>query len=1567
MTAAHRKSLLAALAALLPLGTAAKPFYVTVPRSYGTRESPILEVAFERRGPVELRVLRPRDLEAFLASQVNLRRAYDPPQAKLNPGRYLSRGLNAARGPGAFLYYALGEEFRRQLAPSLPPRPPRPKKDLARLGEGPERLVGVPAGMEVVRRQWLNLDLGGKDRGFNVPGFEQWGWRGGVEERRVGLAPLPSGLYVVQLVQGRVEGQVTLLVSDLRVQVKQTDGEVLVRVAGADLSPRAGAQVMVRSASGRGPTGRTDKQGEARLSTREPRLLVTVSDGGDVAVVDTDFYSTLAVAPDVFVYTDRPIYRPGDQVRFRGLVRKPDAFLSRLFAPREREVKIGLETQEGKRVEARAAVDSFGAFNGTLALPAEAGTGVFRLVAAVDGEPHQSEARVQDYVKPTFYVEVLPREETIRPGETLRARLRARRYAGGPPAGARYEVYLYRALLETPAWVDDAGLGGQGSAVTYGSVSTTEGRLSVPERLHSTLALREAARGWLEDPWASAAELDSNGEAEIAVPVPPLAPGDERLPWRYTLSARVRDDQGIFATGAKGLFLSPSEVMASVRPGQVVALAGARASLAVRATTLSGRPTGGLEGTVAFALRRADGAEKALSQQSVRTDADGVWRGTMPTPSAGTVVARVTLADRSGRPATGEGSMVVVGTSGEESVRVPALALASRAEPLAPGETAELVALLPAGWGPGGRERGRLWLTLSGSGLFETRLVEASGFSHVLRFPVERRFGSAVYASVAYPTAGGRWDERTVPFRLVQPERLLSVALAPSRSEATPLGPQSIDLRVTDHRGRGVVAQVSVGVVDKAIYALQGELRPRVIDFFYPLGRDNVSTFTSAEFQGYGYGEALARAFHRPGHAFAAVKPPTRPRDVDTAYWNPAVVTDGDGRATVRFTLPVNPTEWTITAVAADAAGRFGEGTAEFASRADLSVVASLPQFLREGDEARGSVRVAETAGKKPPALEVALAATGSVSGGARQAVELAARGERTVPVDLKAPSPGPGQVSLRVTGADGPLADRRELPVRPASVDESVAVSSFGGGRLKLAVPAGASVEEIELSLRPTSVALAMANLEELLTYPYGCLEQLVATTIPNVALYRTLEKAGALDRLDPQAASLLGEARSRAVQGVQRILELAVKGGGFVWFPGAGAPSVPLTLIALDGLAHAAEAGLVDRGDPRLAESAAWLAAQDGLPPPLDATRAWVLARLEGARAAGRVRALLERLPADDLYPVAMAALAADRSGVAAEPAVRERIRVLVARAREALARPAVLEFREAYFAYPLRRAGLTAVIAHAASLGEVDVAVARRRLAEALGDGSGLSTFERSTALLHSLWLVERDARALRAAPPPRVEVEGGGPARLEPRGAGFAARLDRSARAVRVAEFEGQAVLRARLRLPADAVRARAEGMSVARSYWILRPEGRQRLEPGTPVAQGAEVFVELRLDAHDDDRRRSLRSAYYVLEDPVPAGFVPLVEDKEWRAPPLALPLAHESMKRRSLSPERALFFFEEPAWWSRSPRVVGYVLRAQFPGRFTAPPATVEDMYAPQIRGRSEPATLSVKPSDASR
>jgi uncharacterized protein YfaS (alpha-2-macroglobulin family) len=1561
-----RFSLLAALT--LAGVAAAKPLYITVPRAYGPDEPVAVDVAFNSKGPVELRVLKPDSLEAFIETQNDLRRAYEEPPVLKNPGRALSRGLNAVKVPSTYLLYSFNAGFRDAVSPAMPGGrgPEDTPPELNKLAEGPDKLIGVPPGFTVARSQWLNLDLGGGGVDFNVPGFSSWGGRG-FQERRVMLAPLPPGTYVLQLVQGKVEGQVVLVVTDLTVQLKQTDGQVLVRVAGRDQKPRAGAQVQVFLPSGKGPAGTTDDKGEVRLEVTEPRILATATVGKDTALVDTDFYSALAVAPDVFIYSDRPIYKPGDQVKFRGLVRQPDTFLARLLTPRKKEVKVKLESAEGREVTTRASVDEFGSFHGTMDVPEDLGTGVLRVSAEVDDQVHQGEARVQDYVKPTFYLELTPEKENIVPGQTLKATVRARRYAGGAPEGARYEVFLYRSLLDAPAWVDDAGKGGQGSAVTYGTASTAEGKLSVPERLYSSVAERGAG----EDPWASAPQFDENGEATIEINVPALAAGEERLPYRYTLTVRARDDQETFANASAPFFLSDVEVFGAGSFSDAVVRKAGEATLAVRATTLSGKPYGGSQGELEFVLRKADGSEKSLGKTTFTAGADGIHREKVPTSEVGTVLARITVKDKNGKAWSGEESMLVIGGSDEPVARVANLTLASLSGTLSPGDRAQLVGLFPDGWGPEGKDEGPVWLTFTGAGLYGTQLLEVEGRTLVHTFPVEKRYGSAVYVSVAYPTASGRWEERTVSYRIVPAERTLTVKLEPRRAEAAPLTEQVIDLRVTDHEGNGVSSQLSVGVVDKAVYAIQTEFRPRILDFYYPPARNNVSNFYSAEFQGYGYGEALARKMAGlPNHAFASIKPPTRKakdEERDTAFWQPNVVTDRDGRATVRFKLPSNQTLWVVTAVAADTSGRFGESTAEFATRGGLNLYAALPQFLRAGDEALASVRLsAGEASKGSQLLEVRLAAAGMLQAAEQnQKVELGKGGEQVLPLRIKATGPGAAELAVEVTGGKDPLKDRRAVPVRPAALEEPMKVSAWGGGELSLKAAGSATLTDVQLVLQPSLVDAALTNVRELLTYPYGCLEQLVSTTVPNVALYQTLKKVDALEKLDPDSQALLAEARSRSVQGTARILSLAVKGGGFTWFGGYNEPSLPMTLIALDGLAYAADAGLVDANDPRMTEAAKWLETQENLPFEYDATRAYVLARLYGEREAPRVRAVIERATAGDLYPLALAVLAAEKAGVMKEPALQARVDSLVTASNEGFVKLASMNDAgqsEAFYRYPLRRVGLTALLAHAASFGKLDVDKARRRLLEVLSQPD-VSTFDRSTALLHSLWLIERDAKAFKAMTPP--EVKGAkGTVSFAPRGMGLVATLEPGTRSVNVASFDGVATLRATTLTPLPDVQPRAEGMSIERRYWVLRPGGKVPLASGEQVSQGEEVFVELIIDARGDNRARS---AYYVVEDAVPAGFVPLIEDKEFRAAPHSLTLAPEALKRRVLTPERATFFFEEPAWWSDSARTVGYVMRAQFAGSFTAPPASIEDMYVTSIRGRTKADVLAVKPSQKPR
>lgn len=1573
---AARHTLLAALCGVALLWSAsasAKPLYITVNRAFSPAEEPVIDVAFMGQEPVELRVLQPKDLERYIAGQENLRRAWDRPETQENPGRALSRGLNGMKTPGTFLLQALNPEMRRALGDNVAARENASETvTRAVLAEGPKKLVDIPGDFTVVRRQWLNLDLGGDPRSFDVPGFEGWSRSSsGFEERRVKLKKLPAGVYVLQLVQGTVEGQVVLVVTDLTLQVKQTDGQILARVADSGQQPVKGVSVVVRQ-KGKGPvTGTTNEMGEVFLAATEPKLLVTATrageggKGADVAVVDTDFYSTLAASPDVFLYSDRPIYKPGDDVLFRGIVRKPDGFLARLFSPSKREVTVQLVStgpggQTSAAVTTKLTVDALGSFSGTLAVPDAAEEGVYRLLASLDGAPHVSEVRVQEYVKPTFFIEMTAGQDSVAPGGVLTAQLKAERYAGGPPANTAYELTLTRTLLDSPSWVDDAGLSGEGSAVTYGSASTTEGKLSVPDRLYSSVSERiEAGTAEWSDTWKSAPTFADDGTAEVTVKVPSLKEGEDRLPYKYVLSVRARDDQGTFSAASQPYFLSPVDVMGALRLSTKVTKTSGGAELVVRSTTLGGKVMAGRDGTATFVVRTARGEERELAKQTFVTDDAGVAKLPVPVKDVGAVYARVVLKDQKGAEWTGEERLLVVGDKGEAVEWVPELSLTTLSKTVSPGDQAEVIALLPEEWGPGGKEKGPLWLTLSGTRIFSTKLIAAKGRTVVVSVPVEKRFGSAVYVSIGYPTRSGRWSERTLPLRIIPTERVLTVKSTAARAEVAPLGEQTIRFRVTDHKGRGVSqAQLSVSVVDKAVYAVQPEFRPKVLEFFYPLVRHNVADFFSAEFQGYGYGHLLAKKLGRDGVQFAMVKPPKKKADErDTAYWNGSVITDDTGFAEVTFEMPSNQTLWVVTSVVADASGRVGEGTSQFASRGKALVHTSAPEFLRVGDEATATVRVSRGAASDWQG-SVTVSATGTgveAKASSASTLDLKAAPEGTTGVNLRATEAGQATLALSVTGGPQPLSERRVLDVEEAAITDDVAVSRIGAGPLKLEAPASASLADVELTLSGGVADAILGDVRELLVYPYGCLEQLVATTAPPVSLVLALEESARFSSLDPESQLLLAEARSRAQHGVSRILSYG-SGGAFGWFPGADG-SVEMTLLALGGLAPADKAGLLAGRQQVIGQSLSWLEAQGGLSPFLDAWRALVIAQHAPARAQARARAAVQTAIGGDVVVGAVAALAAEAAGIHTEPGTAEEVKGLAAAARAAFLSGQQPADGDDGWRFPLRGVGRLALLGHAARLDGGDVAPLKRRFLALFAD-EGLSTLDRATLVQHSLWLLPQDVKTTQAMTPPKVD--GAGDVTFAPRGTGLVARLKDGTRSVTLGAFGGTATLRARQKTPLKDLAAVADGFEIARRYWSIGSGSKTPIEAGAAVAQGDLVWVQLTLDLKGEPRGRS---AYTVVKDFIPAGFSPVREDKLYRGAPLSLPLVPAQVKQRTFSPRAVTFFIEEPAWWMGSPREVGYVLRADFAGTFVAPPTQVEDMYERRAKARTTSQTLTIAPS----
>ena len=96
----------------------------------------------------------------------------------------------------------------------------------------------------------------------------------------------------------------------------------------------------------------------------------------------------------------------------------------------------------------------------------------------------------------------------------------------------------------------------------------------------------------------------------------------------------------------------------------------------------------------------------------------------------------------------------------------------------------------------------------------------------------------------------------------------------------------------------------------------------------------------------------------------------------ETGYWNPAVVTDKDGKASVTFRLPERSTAWRLRAAGIDAGSLAGEADADLVAKKDFFGEMKLPGAFTAGDRADVLVDVQNASVESGAPIEVRLKLT---------------------------------------------------------------------------------------------------------------------------------------------------------------------------------------------------------------------------------------------------------------------------------------------------------------------------------------------------------------------------------------------------------------------------------------------------------------------------------------------------------------------------------------------------------------------------------------------------------------
>ncbi|HEY3358702.1 MAG TPA: MG2 domain-containing protein [Polyangia bacterium] len=272
-----------------------------------------------------------------------------------------------------------------------------------------------------------------------------------------------------------------------------------------------------------------------------------------------------------------------------------------------------------------------------------------------------------------------------------------------------------------------------------------------------------------------------------------------------------------------------------------------------------------------------------------------------------------------------------------------------------------------------------------------------------------------------------------------------------------------------------------------------------------------------------------------------------------TAYFNPAVATDADGRAQLTIPLPDNLTTFRIMAVAADEArpDRFGHGEAQVTVRKPLLVRPSLPRFLSVGDRFEAAVMVHNDTGAAGVATVLARGRNVGLAGDLRREVRIPAGEGREVRFPLSALHAGPARLQLAALLGRERDAAEVQVPVLLPVTTEAFATYGMTEGSVRQPVvpPAGAlpGYGGLEVSLASTALNGLEDAVRQLVEYPYECTEQTASRVMPIFSLGKILAEF----RL--AAVADQGARKALAARGVSRLVAQQRYDGGWGYWDGA------------------------------------------------------------------------------------------------------------------------------------------------------------------------------------------------------------------------------------------------------------------------------------------------------------------------------------------------------------------------------------------------------------------------------
>lgn len=1415
------------------------------------------------------------------------------------------------------------------------------------------------------------------------------------------------------------DSQVSILqVTDLSISAKVSMHGSLVWVSRLSTgAPVANASVSIRGGGGTDAVYRTDAQG---FVTIPESAYVPSAGGGDTGVIfartEDDFafrrvetqldgYRFGAV-PDLsedstfgMMFSDRGLYRPGETAQIKGIVRE-DGYPT-MKTPSGKTMEVKVQGPDGDTIlKASPKLSAFGTFDVAVKIPTTGRLGTYDISARLADSANQwrsvgTTVEVAEFRAAEFKVGVESDKPSYIRGDKASWTASGDFLFGAPMSGADASLSLTR-------------------AETYFAPPGTEDFVTDDGTYWRAKEDSSAREYQLE---RSATKLDAKGIARLSAAL--TMPGQHGAE-AVTCEASVTDLSRQELSGSSTAIVHPAAFYLALRnPSEDFFIkSGDSIKPEVLAVDPKGAKVGGMptkielikrSWTMAKVASAGGGLHSEMSLVDTTVGSCSVITGptarscALTPPTAGYFIVRATAADSRKNPVAASLGVYALGEGevswGERDSSAVELVLDKKSYEV--GQTARVLVKSPF-------KSAEAVVTVERAGVYTHRRVTLAGATPTIDVPVTADLRPNAYVSVllvrgrskAPPTKAGEADVGAPAYAMgyaniaINPEsRRLKVAIMSNKSDYKPGETATVDVKVKDSAGKPAKAEMTLYAVDEGVLSMIAYKTPDPIAVFgaaRPLG---VVTIEARE--------ALARIYNPlssvgtdkgldggGGGEGSSIRRDFRP----SAYWAASLVTDADGKVHTSFKLPDSLTTYRIMAVVAAEDDRFGYGEERVTASRKLMARPAFPRLLRAGDDLEAGV-ILTSKGLKDSTIDVSLKADGIEAKETKRQVELPANGSIEVRFPLLAKTVGDAKLRFDVSGGGERDAVEISRAIKAPLVPEAVAL--YGETTTARAEALGdlsairGDYGGLDVSLASTALVGLGDGIDQLINYPYGCTEQLTSKLIPMLP---------ARDLARDYKLKLPADTDRFIALNVAEILKNQRYDGGFGFWGSSPTANPWVTTYALWGLSLAKSHG-VKVPDAALASATRYVRRALEADKMSDIDRATspftldVLAEI-GQPDPGRVSLAFEKRAQLPLFSQALLlhAMALGKSDPASiETLIGEieaHVRLDGARAR------AVENTGDAYAVLMDSPARTSAIVLRALVAAKPQHPLASKLAMGLLADrrgGTWRSTQETSWALLalddyrraqekaepnfdakvflgQALLATEsfhgRDlAQKQVAVPAAQLVPQAGAPLSFAVDGSG---------------KLFYQATLRySRKELPTQGL---DRGFFLEKTLRKVTPESLDEAVRTVPTTSattfnGSDLVLVDIVVVTPSPRR------FVVIDDPLPAGFEAVdmrlattgagldvdaaasrarrYGDDDDDAARAAGQAENYSWYQREIRDDRVLFFVDAMAAGMYHYR---YLARATSIGRFVTPPARAEEMYSPEVFGRTDARVLTVQP-----